>query len=1145
MQNATRLVLIAGAAWGVASVTAPLAAPVAEPGGLGPYNVSILQGGVGMTRRLPEGEAVFRPGVAWTLSGWMRADAQMSCASPVITLSPPDGQGRLTLELRAGRLAVNATDARLEAAGAPATAGQWRAFAVAYEGGSLALFLDGKAQGRARTAAANLGNVLSLAPTDIAPACHFSGALADVRLEGRVAEAELQRRAASPLNAEGKTFIPVGVGWPVQERAWIGLTQPQDPWTLPSANTPPDPPKHAGRPTDGPNVRRVSSRTLDLPKWRLAFASEVTAAGAELSKPGFDDHSWRPATVPGTVLTTLIDQGVYPDPDKGLNNMAIPESLARRDYWYRTQFHAPKDLGGKHLELVFKGVNYAAEVFLNGERLGVVRGAFVRGRFDVTGRLRADQDNAISVRVSPPPHPGIPSEESKLFGPGENGGSMAIDGPTFVATEGWDWIPGVRDRNTGLWQGVELTATDAVRIGTPFVITHLSSPEHADLEIVAPVTNLSSSPLHAEIEAKVDGVAVTLSADLPPGASEIRFLPKNHAPLRIDHPKLWWPNGYGPADLHALEVTARVGGAQSDQVRTRFGIREITYELSLFDHAGRLRRVEVDPTRDPGAVLVDVRHEAIKQTPNGWAQSLTAAGEVSAGVKDVASATGMAPFLTLKVNGTPIAARGGSWGMDDSRKRVARDRLEPFFKLHRDANVNIIRNWLGQNTEDVFYDLADEYGLLILNDFWVSTQNFQIEPQDPALFLDNAQDVITRYRGHPSVALWFGRNEGVPPPILNEGLDRLVRELDGTRLYTGSSNRVNLQDSGPYNYRAPVGYFTDLAQGFSVEVGTPSLSTLEAIKASVPEKDRWPLSDTIAYHDWHFGGNGDVASFMKALAQQFGEATSLEDFERKAQMMNYVDYRAIFEGFAAHLWTQNSGRLLWMTHPSWPSNHWQMYSADYDTHASYYGVKSATEPLHAQMNLPDFALAVVNTTRADRKGLVLTARVTDLTGKALATRTLRFDALANRTTTLAALPLPEIFKGAPVVLVELELKDARAEVLSRNLYWQGARDEDLKALNGLPIGKLNVRSARADDGDVRVTLENAGTAPLLAAKLTLLDAAGARVLPAYYSDNYVSLLPGERRVVTIRTEVGAARADRIAVRGWNVAPDEIRIGDAR
>ncbi len=253
--------------------------------------------------------------------------------------------------------------------------------------------------------------------------------------------------------------------------------------------------------------------------------------------------------------------------------------------------------------------------------------------------------------------------------------------------------------------------------------------------------------------------------------------------MHLIAPRLWWPNGYGAPNLYDLTVSVSDATRQapSDSAALRVGIRELTYNLSLFDHAGRLRRVQVDPTLGSmrGERLIDIRHEAIARTPNGWAESLTDQGESSPAVLPAADVS-LAPYLVIRVNGVPIAARGGSWGMDDSRKRITRDRLEPFFRLHRDAHLNIIRNWLGQNTEDVFYDLADEYGLLVLNDFWVSTQDFQLEPEDPALFLANARDVISRYRNHPSIAVWFGRNEGVPQPILNEGLDDLVARLDGS-----------------------------------------------------------------------------------------------------------------------------------------------------------------------------------------------------------------------------------------------------------------------------------------------------------------------------------------------------------------------------
>ena len=645
-----------------------------------------------------------------------------------------------------------------------------------------------------------------------------------------------------------------------------------------------------------------SADAWTLAKWGLVEAPKTAAGGVEISTPGFDARGWYRATVPGTVLTTLVDRGVYPDPAYGLNNMAIPESLARQDYWYRTEFTAPESLRGRRQLITFKGINYRAEVWLNGERLGSIEGAFVRGRFDVTGRLKPGQANALAVRISPPPHPGIPHEQSLTAGAGQNGGMQALDGPTFIATEGWDWIPGVRDRNTGLWQDVVLSGSGVVRLGDSQVVTTLPKADNseADVEIDVPVKNFGDRAVETEVSAAFDDVRVARTLIVAPGETVVRFTPAAFPALAVRHPRLWWPNGYGDPALHMAHLTASVDGAVSDQADVRFGMRQITYELSLMDTAAHLRRVLVDPSRGRqlGQTLVDGSHEGIRKSEDGWVASLTKAGETSPAVTPLPP-TPLSPFLVIRVNGVRIAARGGSWGMDDFMKRVSRARLEPFFRLHRDAHVNIIRNWVGQDTEDVFYDLADEYGLLICNDFWDSTQNFQLEPQDVPLFLKNAADVIARYRNHPSIAIWFGRNEGVPQPILNEGLEKLVHDLDGTRYYSGSSNRVNLQDSGPYNYREPESYFTTLSKGFAVEVGTPSFPTLEAFEAMTPPQDRWPISDTWAYHDWHQDGNGVVKTFMEAMADKLGPAIDLADFERKAQLLNYESYRAIFEGMNA------------------------------------------------------------------------------------------------------------------------------------------------------------------------------------------------------------------------------------------------------
>jgi len=988
--------------------------------------------------------------------------------------------------------------------------------------------------------------ILYLAPSvPGAPSpAHFGGALAFFQLATRaLSTAEVQALAATRPDFASLTIPTVGVGWPLQEKAWIGLTVPQDPWTLPQAKAPPGIAR-AEPPGPSAPLRATGPGTWTLGQWELLPAAETARDGASLSNPGSAvvtgrDEPWLQATVPGTVLTTLIDRGVYPDPDHGLNNLQIPESLARQDYWYRTRFATPASPTDRRFTLSANGINYAAELWLNGRRLGVLKGAFIRGVFDVTPLLRRHGDNVLAVRVSPPPHPGIPSEESILYGPGGNGGALALDGPTFIATEGWDWLPAMRDRDTGIWQDVELHASGLVQIRDPQVITRLPLPrtDSATVRILVPLRNASPTYREVEVEVAFDAVTVRRRARIAPGESTLEFSPEEFAALHLKTPRLWWPNGYGAPDLHLLHVRVRDGGRVSDAKTVRFGIRELSYELSLFDRAGRLRRVEVDPTAAPGVALVDTRHEAIKQVPGGWAQSLTTAGEISTGVHDLDSQS-LAPYLVLRVNGVRIAARGGSWGMDDSRKRISRERLEPYFRLHREAHLNIIRNWLGQNTEDIFYDLADEYGLLVLNDFWESTQGFQLEAEDPQLFLANARDVISRYRNHPSIAVWFGRNEGVPQPIINEGLAQLVRTLDGTRLYTGSSNRVNLQDSGPYNYRPPEAYFTSLGRGFAVELGTPSLATLESLRDSIPEADRWPISDTLAYHDWHFGGNGDVHSFMEAMRAQFGAPLSLEDFERKAQLMNYVDYRAIFEGFAAHLWTQNSGRLLWMTHPAWPSNHWQIYSADYDTQASYYGVKKATETLHVQMNLPDYALAVVNTTRDARAGLTVSSRVLSLDGSELFSRSQTVAAPPNAVTTLAPLPLAALLEKQGVVIVALVLRDSEGRTVSENVYWPARDAASYAVLDRLAAQSLELSaSGHVEGGEIvtEVVARNPGSVPILAAKLTLLDAQGRRILPAYYSDNYLAILPGETRRVSLRYPATGADPAHLEVRGWNVA----------
>ncbi len=269
--------------------------------------------------------------------------------------------------------------------------------------------------------------------------------------------------------------------------------------------------------------------------------------------------------------------------------------------------------------------------------------------------------------------------------------------------------------------------------------------------------------------------------------------------------------------------------------------------------------------------------------------------------------------------------------------------------------------------------------------------------------------------------------------------------------------------------------------------------------------DQWPLGDTWTYHDWHQDGNGDARVFTRAMDAKFGASSTLEDFERKAQMLNYESHRAIFEGLNAGLWRTNSGRVLWMTQPAWPSNMWQIYGADYDTHASYYGAMHAAEPVHIQLSPADDRLTVANTTLAPLTGLRWRARATTLDTRPLFDRSGTISVGVDDIADGPVLPVATALGQGPI-LVALDLSDAGGRVLSHNFYWRGANDAAMRAVKAMPKVTVELgaearggNSGGGSGGETVVTarLTNRGGAASLATKLTLLGADGARVLPAH------------------------------------------------
>ncbi len=1145
----------------------------------GPYSGRFLPGGVGLEKALHEHEPLATAQAGWSLTLWMKPAAAGTTAL-VAGVGRMDEATPRYLGLREGRPVFWAggegAGAHELAGGAALTPGVWHGVAVSVDAeGTAHLYADGVEVAHGAMPLGPAADVLEMAPVRAMPGLgstagvrHYGGLLGLVSLRTRALTAEEARgMAKAPAGLDELPFEDGSKEWPVQSHAGAsGYKAPQDPATLPHSRAGAQAPK-AIAPLSGTDEPTAGGARLVMRRgWQMADAAVVRGGGAEISAAGFAMRAagagamdgWMAATVPGTALTTLVDRGVYPTPDYGLNNMAIPETLKDKSWWYRREFAVPGSMRGRRLTLRLEGINYHAAVWVNGRAVGEVTGAFLHRGFDVSPYVHAGGTNVLAVKVDAPPHPGIPAEQSLAAGSGDNGGVMMLDGPTFGATEGWDWIPAIRDRNTGLWQDVVLEAAGPVEVETPQIVTRLPGIEHggtdrsrAELTVRAPVRNATGAEVRGSVSIAFDGVSVTKDVTVPAnGEAVVEMSPKEFKQLVVRNPKLWWPNGYGEPALHTMHVAVKVGGEVSDARDERFGIREVTYEVSALDGAGAVRRVEMAPTvteLDGTGPIVLQTHAGFRETAEGWVTSFAPGMERSAGVREMSDRR-TEPDLVIRVNGVRIAARGGSWGMDDMMKRVSRERMEPFFRLHREGNVNMIRNWMGQNTEDVFYELADEYGLMVWNDFWDSTQDWNLEPTDAGLFLENAKETIARYRDHPSIVVWCGRNEGVPQPTINEGLARLIAEEDGTRYYSADSNKINLHDSGPYKYQEPVDYFTKLSLGFAVEVGLLSPPTRETWEAWLPKADQWPISDDWAYHDWHQGGNGDTAPWMEALVEEFGAPTSLEDFDRKAQMLNYEGHRAVFEGMNAHLWEPNSGRLLWMTQPAWPSSNWQILSHDYDTQASFYGFKKAGERVHVQMNLPGHEIAVVNNTEGTLAGVQVSVRVLDTDGKVLLEKTGTVTAAANATTVAMPLELQGVMEGAGAVLVGLQLKDASGALVSDNFYWQGTSRAAYRKLAAMPQATVTAvakagTAERAGERQIEVTLTNGGAGAAVEVKLTLEDAAtGERVLPAYPSDNYVSLMPGESRVVRIAYPAASAKgAVKVGLRGFNVAETTVAV----
>jgi hypothetical protein len=812
--------------------------------------------------------------------------------------------------------------------------------------------------------------------------------------------------------------------------------------------------------------------------WRVQRDSLVAAGGADIAQPGFPDQEWVVATVPGTVLTSYYNAGAIPDPNYADNQLMISDSFFHADFWYRNEFVAPAVKKEERTWLHFDGINWKADVYLNGVNLGRIEGGFQRRAFDVTPLIRAGQVNAVAVKIEKNATPG--SVKEKTFqNPDKNGGALGADNPTYHASIGWDWIPTIRGRNTGIWNSVYLRNSGLVTLADPWVKTSLPLPDtsSADISIEATLHNHGGLPVRGTIKGYFGGVAFAQPAEVPAGGSvKVKVDPASHPSLRLQKPKLWWPAGYGEPNLYQVELRFETAPkVVSDRTNFQAGVRQFTYS-------------------EDGAAL------------------------------------------RLWINGRRFVPRGGNWGFGESMLRYRAREFDVAMRYHKHMNFTMVRNWVGQIGEDALYDAADRHGIVIWQDFWLANPVDGPDPDDHTLFLENVRDTILRIRNHASVGLYCGRNEGYPPKSLDNGIRAALAELHPDLHYISSSADDVVSGHGPYRAMSFDYYFNQRATPkFHSEMGMPNIVSMESLRAMMPEEAMWPQGRMWGLHDFCLTGAQGGASFQERISQSYGGADTVEEWLTLAQFVNYEGYRAMYEAQSKH----RMGLLIWMSHPAWPSFVWQTYDYYFEPTAAYFGARKASEPLHIQWNPVTERVEVVNYSGGNAAGLEASAEVLNLDGTLQWSKAVKLDSPEDS----VEAPIRMEYPGAvtPVHFIRLKLSQG-ARLISENLYWRGTETGNFRALRQLPKVRL-ISSTRTSQQTgwwaLETKLENPDRAPAVLVKLKVVREKSAdRILPALYSDNYVTLMPGEVRIIRTEVQHADARGERprMVVEGFNVLP---------
>jgi exo-1,4-beta-D-glucosaminidase len=860
--------------------------------------------------------------------------------------------------------------------------------------------------------------------------------------------------------------------------------------------------------------------------WTIQSSAQITEKGDAISGSKFQPKNWYAASVPSTIVGTLVEDKIYPDPLVGKNLRLIPgcsypiganfsnlpmpdDSPFRVSWWYRIQFRLPASYQGRNVWLNFASINFRANIWLNGQQIATsdqIAGTFRIHELNIRNSARAGELNTLAVEV-------FPSQ------------------PDDLAWTWVDWNPMPPDKNMGIFRDVYLTSSGPVALRYPQVVTHFDLPsvQTAHLTVNAEAHNATDVEVAGTVNVRLAGIRLSQEVTLGPHETKsVSFTPADFPQLNISRPRLWWPIHMGEPYLYDLVAEFETGGEVSDRQATRFGVREISSELDSQNHR------------------------------------------------------------IFKVNGRNVLIRGGGWSSDIFLRPLP-ERLKSEFQYVRDMNLNTIR-LEGQLQPDSFFELADQYGILIMAgwcccshwEHWTHRPDYEEGPiwdkEDYEIAAKSQTDQIRRLRNHPSLLVWLNGSDNPPPPDVEQMYIDILEKYQWPNPFLSSATArpttitgaTGVKMEGPYEWVPASYWLSDKklggAHGFATEISPgPAVPPIASLRRMLPADQLWPINENWTYHA---GGEQfkDLKVFTEALNARYGPATDAADYAMKSQLMAYEGQRAMFEAFGGSRYTA-TGVIQWMLNNAWPSMIWHLYDYYLLPAGGYFGTKKACEPVHVQYSYADKSVLAVNTTQRSLRELKLTAQVYDLNLGVKFSKVLRFDLAADSNST--AFVIPQIQDLSATYFLRLQLEDSHGQQLSSNFYWLSTKDDvldwqkstwyytptssyaDMTQLQKLPSVKLTLssRAVRKDGEEVaHVRVTNPGHTIAFFIQLQIKQGRSERdVLPVIWQDNYFSLLPGESREVTASyrvSDLGGTGA-LLAVAGWNISTVKVPIVVAR